>query len=450
MAHFFAALDGDNAGSHVGQAVLHDDVEALADISSRIDSANQAVKQWVEAHGGKMISFGGDESTFMIEAESLEALGDMIEELRDQYQQVSGFTVTAGIGESLSQAGKALMAGKLVGKDMVMEYNDHVEAILEEAHNHAGAGEGTEEEEKLDEAYLGDLFGDEDGAEMEPKESIEPGYLHDEGEEEPGDEGQEEEHGDEEQPASHEHFDGEEHYLEGEDEDEEQSAEMLDGDEEGSQDLQEQPSESSFGDLEGVAGDADVHSPIGQEIAPEHVVHGEDSEDEESLNFQDAKNMMAEPSEEAPESNFENEEPIQIAGAVDQESEEPKMDEELSTEEEAKANENAQEASPEGEEEVNPEMEAFGQMVDEGVQEDDEALKNRIAQALAKFKEQKPVLEAAASQAPELYEASLEILKVMIDMARRLFPPQEEDQPEQVEVPSGSAPSEEAPKDPKI
>lgn len=421
MAQFFAALDGDNAGSHVGQAVLHDDVEALADISSRIDSANQAVKQWVESHGGKMISFGGDESTFMIEAESLEALGDMIEELRSQYQQVSGFTVTAGIGESLSQAGKALMAGKLVGKDMVMEYDDHVEAILEDAHEHAEAGEGTEEEEKLDEAYLGDLFGDEDGAEMEPKESIEPGYLHGEDQEEPGDEDQEE-HGTEE------HFDGEEHYLEGEDEDNDQSAELLEDHSEGAeehQDLEEQPSEA-------ILGDADVHPPIAQEAE----ASVEPSEEVPELH-------------EAPESDFENEEPIQIAGAVDQESEEPKMDEELSTEKEAKADENAQEISSESQEEVNPEMEAFGQMVDEGVKEDDEALKNRIAQALAKFKEQKEILESSASQAPGLYEASLEMLKVMIDMARRLFPPQEENQPEQVEVPSGQVSFEEAPQDPK-
>lgn len=442
MAHFFAALDGDNAGNHVGQAVLHDDVEALADISQKIEAANQAVKQWVESHGGKMISFGGDESTFIIEAESLEALGDMIEELRQQYLQTSGFTVTAGIGESLSQAGKALMAGKLAGKDIVMEYGDHVESVLQEAHSHAMAGEGTEEEEKLDEAYLGDLMGDDDGAEVEDEhfdqedadlesepesidqEQIEPGYAHQE-------DGEDEE-------SDLEDVDQEEEFHDHS----EQPAEMLD-------DSTQEPSQEDGDDdiLEGLPedsemfeGDAGERPPIASEPddSPESYMMAPEDVD------QDLENEAPDEDQGEPGlSDFESEQPIKISGAVDSEHEEPRMDEELSTEEEAKADEGA--GSPEDAgTETSPELDAFGQLIDEGVQEDDAALKARIAEALAKFKDQKEVLQAAAAQAPQLYEASLEMLKVMIDMARKLFPPSS------IDVPSGVKPAqEEVPQDPK-
>lgn len=151
MSNLFCACDGDNAGNQVGLAVLHDDVGALSRISRNIESGGELIKQWVSEHAGHMISQGGDEATFII---SSEKRGEL-ETLRKEYARVTnGITLTIGCGDTLSEAGKSLIAGKLHGKNQIVDYSEHVEEALNRAHQEVEMGHGDEEAVKQDEAYL--------------------------------------------------------------------------------------------------------------------------------------------------------------------------------------------------------------------------------------------------------------------------------------------------------
>lgn len=149
-AQLFMAYDGDNAGRLVGQAILADDAEGLHEASSRIEHGHDIVSEWVQAHDGQVISGGGDEGTFVIPKQAVED----IEHLRKDYQFATDLTMTVGVGASLSEAGKALMVGKFRGKDQVCHYDESIEQELSQAQAHVASGSATQEEQKLGEAYL--------------------------------------------------------------------------------------------------------------------------------------------------------------------------------------------------------------------------------------------------------------------------------------------------------
>lgn len=146
----FMAYDGDDAGKLVGRAVLANDVAGLHEVSRRIATGHEVVQLWVEQNGGQVISGGGDEGTFQIPAGALEG----IEQLRADYQFATQLTMTVGVGASLSEAGKSLMAGKFRGKNQVVQYDPSVDQELAAAQAHVQQGQGTEEEKKISEAYL--------------------------------------------------------------------------------------------------------------------------------------------------------------------------------------------------------------------------------------------------------------------------------------------------------
>lgn len=144
------AYDGDDAGKLVGRSILANDIDGLHEVSNRINTGHEIVKQWVEENGGKIISGGGDEGTFVIPVEAAEH----IEVLRKDYQYATKLTMTVGVGKTLSEAGKALMAGKVRGKNMVVQYDESVEQELATAKEHMDQGSASGEEKKIGEAYL--------------------------------------------------------------------------------------------------------------------------------------------------------------------------------------------------------------------------------------------------------------------------------------------------------
>jgi hypothetical protein len=149
----YIAGDGDNIGQEVGQSVLADDVEALHEVSQRINQGQNMVMDWAEQNGGRVISAGGDE--FVLEMPQ-GCDPQALEDLRGQYQQAVGATLTLGCGNSMSEAGKALIAGKLQGKDQVVQYDPSVEDKLFSTHQNPG---GDPEAQKQDEHYLGSAYG---------------------------------------------------------------------------------------------------------------------------------------------------------------------------------------------------------------------------------------------------------------------------------------------------
>lgn len=148
--NLYMAYDGDNAGRLVGRAVLANDEAGLTEISSRIALGHEIVSRWVQEQGGKVISGGGDEGNFSIPPGAI----DNIEQLRSDYQFTTQLTMTVGAGATLAEAGKSLMAGKFRGKDQVVMYDPTVDSDIAAAQSHISAGQGSEEENKLGDAYL--------------------------------------------------------------------------------------------------------------------------------------------------------------------------------------------------------------------------------------------------------------------------------------------------------
>lgn len=144
------AIDADGAGRLVGRAVLADDEKELHEVSARIDHGQEVVKAWAEERGGKRISGGGDEMTISIPAEAL----DDVEQLRKDYEFTTGLTITVGVGTKLSEAGKALMVGKVRGKNMIVQYDPSIDEEISQIKDKLDQGTGSPEETKIGESYL--------------------------------------------------------------------------------------------------------------------------------------------------------------------------------------------------------------------------------------------------------------------------------------------------------
>ncbi len=147
---FYIALDGDGVGKKVGRAVIANDVDELHRVSNRIDAAQDFILHWCGDIGGTKISGGGDEAVLCVPKEAL----SKVEDLRKSVEKSFGYTISVGIGKSLSEAGTALLVAKLRGKDRVVYFNKKIKEDIKKAKRRVREGRATQEEYKLSEAYL--------------------------------------------------------------------------------------------------------------------------------------------------------------------------------------------------------------------------------------------------------------------------------------------------------
>lgn len=172
----YVYIDGDNIGRMVGHATLINDDESAAKISQAINDALNDIKILAFAHGGHIISSGGDEVVIKFDKDYQEGEPEIygfIKKIADHAKDYYGFTITAGIGPTLSTASKALMAGKLNGKNQVVEYSKEVDQFIDDAQSgRIKSKEGKldhKEFKKLYEEYLKFLDEKEKRANEEPK-----------------------------------------------------------------------------------------------------------------------------------------------------------------------------------------------------------------------------------------------------------------------------------------
>lgn len=459
----FMAYDGDNAGRLVGRAVLANDVDALSEVSQRIQMGHEIVRKWVEANGGKVISGGGDEGTFAIPAEAVEA----IEELRKDYQFATNLTMTVGVGKDLSQAGKALMAGKLRGKNTVVNYDKSVDGELQTAHQHVGAGTGSEEENKLDEAYLNT----EDEAAKAAQASPGDGPRNEQDEDADND-GQgefsdgknhdaaanREAKGDDVAPGSTEENPGQGVEPDAENEqaqnEDQQSKFDPQGEAEGNKDPKAQPNPTTEGTEEQEEPMSDKSKqPLnkekpnekpqekGQEAAPAGKESPQASNQEVDSLKQEVDQASAE-SNSQEKGVMDNIDDADLAtghmdgkGVDDKDSDQVPGDMGLGDEQEAGAAEGADPKDPSAEsEEGEAPMEGdeaamedpnYEEVLGDAVASEQQNIQKEkvvqmVAEALEGFKNQRHILERAKEQAPELYNSSLKMLRAMIEMAKLL------------------------------
>lgn len=146
----YIAADGDGIGKLVGRAVIANDVDELHSVSSRIDAAQDFILHWCKQIGGIKISGGGDEFTAAIDPE----VKDKLKDLRASIEKAFGYTISVGVGRSLSEAGTALLVAKLRGKDRIIYFNKQIKEDIKKAKRRVREGRASQEEYKLSEAYL--------------------------------------------------------------------------------------------------------------------------------------------------------------------------------------------------------------------------------------------------------------------------------------------------------
>jgi hypothetical protein len=416
MNRLFIALDGDNAGQHIGQAVLMDDVQMLHDMSRKIDAGSKAVKDMILALGGQIISSGGDELTAILDPEH----ESKIEEMREKYKEITGFSASVGLGNSLSQAGKALIAAKLTGKNKSVRYDQSVEDALNEAHEAARAGTANEEQQKMDDHYIHAIAEDQQAPIDEEMPQDEDSEFYEESPEDmmqlpegmedslPEDEMVDEDvvpdgeipmDDDEYQDQYDEYQDQYDEYQDQYDEYQDQYDEYQDQYDE----YQDQYDE--YQDQNNEDAESDGEFPVDLNEDQSDIEEDFMTEDEQS-----------EPSE------FEQEPTIALEGedVLDENQEDPnaeKADPEMATEEDS----------------------IDADLADADVNED---ILQRIAANLDAFKQNKELMDQIKEAKPELYASMLGLLHNMIELAKMISPdavsPEQEE--EMIDVPSGNIP----------
>lgn len=384
MNRLYLAGDFDNAGQLVGSAVLMDDAVGLKNISDKINAGLEAAKAWVAQNGGQIISAGGDEFSAMFEDASCE---NMIEDARNQWGQAAGFTLTIGVGNSLSQAGKALIAGKLHGKNVTLRYDQDVEDFLKQVHEEHPQDGG--EAEKMNEHYLDHVYGgqDDDIQGEEHEQNVDPSEW---SEEEPQDEEMQSEM-QEEMPEDDLSPEGEEGLDVPAGEDEEGFQEELEpSQDEGAEDvhamIQAPESQDDMSDDAGIPDDEEL---------PEF-----DAEDDLGLDDLDTG------------SDITDEEPLDIpVNPAAEDQIDPESDDEATKDEMDLQGEAPQEAPAEGDD-----MQDLAAMLD-GAGSVDE-IYQRIAQNLEQFKQNKDIIEQIKESNPELYATIIGLFQNLIELAK--------------------------------
>jgi len=411
METVFLAINGDNVGDSIGQAVASDNTEELSRISGSVKDSHSKIDEWVKSVGGRIVATSGDEGVYQLPSDALQEL----ESIRSQYSATSGHTLTAGVGSSISEASKALLYGKYNDKDQVVHYEPSIEDYINQDEEEGVPAEGelpsegqVEEQGQIEEeAAVGIDEGSvpEHEQEMAPEENM----IHDEMEQE-----NDEVDGDiieaDEEAGVEDAQNNEGEYLKdsvGDSRYEEEEASVLNP-EEAIEGIAGEESE-----MDGIDGDVDGQDPQAADNQEEMMEEEEGQQaGEEHKNL--LTNMISGHMGEEEGMEAGQEMPMEEEGQMPMEAGEipPEEGQEMPMEEEMMEEEGQM---PEGQEMAPEEM-----MEEEGQEGSDDELKSDITSALMSFKQNKDMLEETKQSNPELYTATITMLRAMIEMSKKL------------------------------
>lgn len=461
----FMAYDGDNAGRLVGQAILANDSDALHEASDRINHGHQIVADWVTEHGGSVISAGGDQGVFMLPKDAMEE----IEELRKDYQFATDLTMTVGVGNDLSEAGRALIAGKFKGKDQVVMYDASVDQALSEAQQKVADGTASEDEQKQTDSYLseGQEDGDQtedgeqdqdsnDNEESDPNNQKDPnGDDGEETDEEKGDEALDEqaEEGEEKKEVDDEVADEEASTPDDKSNQEEKtpkSEEKIPK----SKDKKEPKEKKSFDKKPMKKGEEEENEEASDEEADPEENQEDKSQPEEDGQeggeeaIDEVEEGLENPGSEGQERDLMDEiDDVDLAVGHEMEDNisRPEGFDEQNAPGDTGMNQENDDEMPESENDDEMAMEdgqeegeepSSGDIFQQGLEDGSSDIQKEkvfqaVAQALEGFKNCQAILEQAKQKAPELYQSTLIMLKAMLEMAKMLGNDPSQMQPEE-------------------
>lgn len=122
----YVATDGDNIGASVERAALLNDIKEIKKQDRLIRKGNNIIRSWVKKRKGTIYIDGGDDISFTLHKKYLPEL----ESMRKDYHDATGYTLTVGVGKSISEAAHAMVYGKLKGKNQINEWNEEIETVV--------------------------------------------------------------------------------------------------------------------------------------------------------------------------------------------------------------------------------------------------------------------------------------------------------------------------------
>ena len=427
MDAVYIAINGDNVGEGIGNAIASDNHENLEKITGGLEGAHNSIKEWVESVGGKIVTQSGDEGIYQIPSEAYSE--DEIDKIREMYSEQTGTTVTIGVGESMSEASKALIYGKLNDKDQVVEYDSHVDDYISSHEDEEEMEDSELEDEEVKEptdedAELEDFEaeegqnlsnnnletgGDQDSIAENDEKAINGESANEETDETQDDLGLDDEV---EEPSDEDEIEEEE------DDKIEMDADDLVDEHEDLVDTLESPShEDDLEEAKEQQEELDEYKEIADEDQePEEKISEMVDDDEDTTSIEVPKNEvdgdygseeMAEAQPEHEKEMDEDEEFIHDA----QENREDELDDDMIEADE--------ESGRDSQQQHNMISDMIHANMEEGGQDNSE-LKQKIMQSLQSFKQNKPIIEQAKQADPEFYGSIMNMLQSMIEMAKQL------------------------------
>lgn len=377
MEFKFIATNADNVGDGIGQAIANDDHEGLGQLTANIDAGQNGILQWIQSVGGEVVTSSGDEIIAKIPFESYNEAA--IENLRSEYELASGVTVTVGVGDSMSEASKALIYGKLNDKNQIVEYDLHLEDYI------ASHGEEISPEDQEFEQEVENQMGE--GEEIPTPDQDAEG----------------DEYTDSENTSDEEYEDA-------------SAADLIGGQQVDNPEYQEEvPEMEETAEGDGTLAEEGEMSEDDLDINPADKLDGVVGEDLDGDGDIDAMPATDDPmlqdasaGGEIPSQELPNDGQVQPEG----EEQPPAVDENGMPIEGGGNNQSALTDM------IHANM--GGEDQDEADGASDERLRQDIANSLITFKENKPMLEQAKVENPKLYEATILMLSSMIEMAKKL------------------------------
>lgn len=123
----FVSMDGDNIGASVERAAMANDIDTIMRQSAIIVAGQKFIRQWALSNDADIYIDGGDDIAFTLPMDQVGALNIL---KRGYYEQTS-FTITIGVGDTISRAGHAMLYGKLKGKNQINIWSPEISEELE-------------------------------------------------------------------------------------------------------------------------------------------------------------------------------------------------------------------------------------------------------------------------------------------------------------------------------
>jgi len=116
----FIRLDADNIGDGIELALLNENPTEAQSIHNKVQIGMQTLINMINSIEGNEILLVGSDDILFSSKESILHL-KLIEDLRNEFYRTTMFTLSIGVGLTISSALTNLMRAKLSGKDKIVQ-----------------------------------------------------------------------------------------------------------------------------------------------------------------------------------------------------------------------------------------------------------------------------------------------------------------------------------------